>query len=116
MALNHWNSGVSYENAPKYVISIHSSNPVLVDQVAMPRYTLSDALFLMVEKLGKKHVVRLFVKVLYCGTIPGDQTLKKLIHWDLIIDTKKKCVRLLELSTLERLFNRFYLCIHQSVP
>jgi len=60
-AFNHWNSGVQYTTPPKYVLSIHSSNPVMTDHVVMSRYTYSDALFLMAQKLGKKHQVRLFI-------------------------------------------------------
>ncbi|XP_066912144.1 calpain-15-like [Clytia hemisphaerica] len=54
-AFNHWNSGIECATPPKYVLSIHSSNPVLTEHIAMPKYTFSEALYLMVKKLGKKH-------------------------------------------------------------
>ncbi|XP_047126988.1 calpain-15 isoform X1 [Hydra vulgaris] len=54
-AFNHWNSGVSLDGPPKYVLSIHSSKPILTDHIAMPRYSYSDSLFLLVEKHGKRH-------------------------------------------------------------
>jgi len=54
-AFNHWNSGVVLHEQPTYALSIHSSKPVLTDHITMTRYTYSDALFLLVEKLGKQH-------------------------------------------------------------
>lgn len=54
-AFNHWNSGVTYTKPLNYVLSIHSSRVVLTDHIPMTRYSYSDALFLMVEKLGRKH-------------------------------------------------------------
>lgn len=56
-AFNHWNSGVTYTKPLNYVLSIHSSKAVLTDHIPMTRYSYSDALFLMVEKLGRKHQV-----------------------------------------------------------
>ena len=57
ISLKHWNSSVTYPSPPNYVVSIHSSKPVLLDQIPMAKYSLSDALFLLVQKLGLKHEV-----------------------------------------------------------
>jgi len=70
-AFNHWQSlearrseaaGASFvkglvheELFPNYVLSVHSSRGVLLDQIAMPDFCLADAFLLLATTYGKRH-------------------------------------------------------------
>ncbi|XP_032234335.1 calpain-D isoform X2 [Nematostella vectensis] len=65
-AFNHWQSGSSDQHLtdaligqedvfPSYVLAIHSSRAVLVEQVPMPQFCLADTMLGLVSKCGKRH-------------------------------------------------------------
>ena len=72
-AFNHWQSiearriettgaslvkdVVDEELFPNYVLSVHSSRAVLLDQIAMPEFCLADVFLLLAMTNGKRHEV-----------------------------------------------------------
>lgn len=66
-AFNHWQSfeaqrnevaGASFVNEdifPNYVLAVHSSRPVMLEQVVMPQFCLADTFLLLATKYGKRH-------------------------------------------------------------
>ena len=68
-AFNHWQSfeaqrnevaGASFVNEdifPNYVLAVHSSRPVMLEQVVMPQFCLADTFLLLATKYGKRHEV-----------------------------------------------------------
>jgi hypothetical protein len=89
-AFNHWRTGstnstlsdselvtaaVDEDSFPTYVLAIHSSRAVLVEQISMPEFCLSDFILDLVIKNGKKHEVssyatasetKLQIKAVHC--------------------------------------------------
>lgn len=62
-AFNHWHSlearrskgGGDEELFPNYVLALHSSRGVLMDQIPMPDFCLADTLLLLATTNGKQH-------------------------------------------------------------
>lgn len=48
---------VNEELFPNYVLAVHSSRAVMVDQVPMTEFCLADTLLLLATKNGKRHEV-----------------------------------------------------------
>ncbi|CAB3373698.1 Hypothetical predicted protein [Cloeon dipterum] len=56
LAFNHWHTGIEDPlQFPEYVLSIHSSKHVLVEQIAPPSYVLADAIISLTLVKGQRH-------------------------------------------------------------
>ena len=62
-AFNHWHTSQT-QSPPRYTLTVHSSQRVFIDQVIAPQFTQADALFLLCQKNGKTHEVRLSITLL----------------------------------------------------
>ncbi|CAG0883680.1 unnamed protein product, partial [Darwinula stevensoni] len=59
LSFNHWNTGLEDpEQYPKYVLALHSSRSVLVEQVAPPTYHHADAIIALTLAKGQRHEAR----------------------------------------------------------
>ncbi|CAH0388992.1 unnamed protein product [Bemisia tabaci] len=56
LAFNHWHTGISDPaNYPAYVLAIHSSKRLLVEQISPPAYILADAIISLTLAKGQRH-------------------------------------------------------------
>jgi len=67
-AFNHWKTSdedesgltaacVEQDTFPSYVLAVHSSKAVLVEQITMPEFCLADFMLDLVIKNGQRHEV-----------------------------------------------------------
>ncbi|CAH1776750.1 unnamed protein product [Owenia fusiformis] len=52
-AFNHWN--IANKESLKYVLAIHSANPVMVEPVSLPTYGLADVIIQLTMEKGERH-------------------------------------------------------------
>uniref|UniRef100_A0A023F4R8 Putative calpain-like thiol protease family n=2 Tax=Triatoma infestans TaxID=30076 RepID=A0A023F4R8_TRIIF len=56
LAFNHWHTGIENPvNFPEYVLAIHSSKRLLVEQISPPAYILADAIISLTLAKGQRH-------------------------------------------------------------
>ncbi|XP_075234504.1 calpain-D-like [Lycorma delicatula] len=56
LAFNHWHTGMDDPaNYPEYVLAIHSSKRLLVEQISPPAYILADAIISLTLAKGQRH-------------------------------------------------------------
>ncbi|XP_047004772.1 LOW QUALITY PROTEIN: calpain-D-like [Schistocerca americana] len=56
LAFNHWHTGINDPaNYPEYVLAIHSSKRLLVEQISPPAYVLADAIISLTLSKGQRH-------------------------------------------------------------
>ncbi len=57
MAFNHWNTGFSDDSTqfPKYVLALHSSKKILVEQLTASSHLLADAVINLTLAKGQRH-------------------------------------------------------------
>ncbi|KAG8302288.1 Calpain-15 [Homalodisca vitripennis] len=56
LAFNHWHTGIEDPaNYPQYVLAIHSSKRLLVEQVSPPPFVLADAIISLTLAKGQRH-------------------------------------------------------------
>ncbi|XP_054261302.1 calpain-D-like [Macrosteles quadrilineatus] len=56
LAFNHWHTGIEDPaNYPQYVLAIHSSKRLLVEQVSPPAFMLADAIISLTLAKGQRH-------------------------------------------------------------
>ncbi|XP_046394157.1 calpain-D-like isoform X2 [Ischnura elegans] len=56
LAFNHWHTGMDNPaNYPEYVLAIHSSKRLLVEQISPPAYVLADAIISLTLAKGQRH-------------------------------------------------------------
>ncbi|KAL1110427.1 hypothetical protein AAG570_007958 [Ranatra chinensis] len=56
LAFNHWHTGIEDPvNFPEYVLAIHSSKRLLVEQISPPAYILADAIISLTLAKGQRH-------------------------------------------------------------
>lgn len=59
LAFNHWHTGMEdTSNYPEYVLAIHSSKRLLVEQISPPAFVLADAIISLTLAKGQRHEVR----------------------------------------------------------
>ena len=59
-SFSHWRTGGGKQTAssyPSYVLAVHSSRAVMIEQLPMTEFLLADAVACMVVKNGKVHTV-----------------------------------------------------------
>ncbi|XP_065199791.1 calpain-D [Planococcus citri] len=56
LAFNHWHTGIEEPaNYPQYILAIHSSKKLLVEQISPPGYVLADTLINLTLAKGQRH-------------------------------------------------------------
>ncbi|KAL7300287.1 hypothetical protein TKK_0006919 [Trichogramma kaykai] len=56
LAFNHWHTGMEDDtNYPEYVLAIHSSKRLLVEQISPPAFVLADAIISLTLAKGQRH-------------------------------------------------------------
>jgi calpain-15 len=61
LAFNHWHTGMEdTSNYPEYVLAIHSSKRLLVEQISPPAFVLADAIISLTLAKGQRHEVNIF--------------------------------------------------------
>ncbi|KAJ8679634.1 hypothetical protein QAD02_015421 [Eretmocerus hayati] len=56
LAFNHWHTGIEdTSNYPEYVLAIHSSKRLLVEQISPPAFVLADAIISLTLAKGQRH-------------------------------------------------------------